>query len=52
MNDCGCEIEVETAEQSRVLWILLAINFAMFLGEFGAGSQELNPENAELPNDV
>ena len=37
MNDCGCEIEVETAEQSRVLWILLAINFAMFLAEFGAG---------------
>jgi cation diffusion facilitator family transporter len=37
MSDCGCEIEVETAEQSRVLWILLAINFAMFLGEFGAG---------------
>lgn len=37
MGNCGCEIEVESAAQARVLWILLAINGAMFLAEFGAG---------------
>jgi len=37
MSDCGCEIEVESAAQSRVLWILLAINFVMFVAEFAAG---------------
>ena len=37
MSDCGCEIEVESAAQAQVLWILLAINGAMFVAEFGAG---------------
>jgi len=37
MADCSCEIEIESAAQSRVLWILLAINGAMFLAELGAG---------------
>lgn len=37
MGDCDCEIEVESAEQARVLWILLAINAAMFVAEFAAG---------------
>ncbi len=36
-TDCGCEIEVESAEQASVLWLLLAINFAMFLAEFAGG---------------
>ena len=37
MADCGCELEIESAAQAHVLWILLAINGAMFLAEFGAG---------------
>ena len=37
MSDCGCSIEVESREQSRVLWILLAINAAMFITEIVAG---------------
>jgi cation diffusion facilitator family transporter len=37
MAECGCEIEIDSAAQTRVLWILLAINGAMFLVEFGAG---------------
>lgn len=37
MSDCGCDIGVKTADQARVLWVLLAINGAMFLGELGAG---------------
>ena len=37
MSDCGCELEAETSEQIRVLWIVLAINFAMFVGEATAG---------------
>ena len=37
MADCGCELEVESAAQARVLWILLAINGAMFVAELGAG---------------
>jgi Co/Zn/Cd efflux system component len=37
VSDCGCEIEVESAAQARVLWILLAINGAMFVAELGAG---------------
>jgi cation diffusion facilitator family transporter len=30
-------LEIESAEQARVLWILLAINGAMFVAELGAG---------------
>ena len=37
MSDCGCELEADTSEQLRVLWIVLAINFAMFVGEATAG---------------
>lgn len=37
MSDCGCEFEVESAEQARVLWVLLAVNGGMFLAEFGVG---------------
>jgi len=37
MSDCGCSIEVESREQSRVLWILLAINAAMFVVEIVTG---------------
>jgi cation diffusion facilitator family transporter len=37
LADCGCELEIESAAQARVLWILLAINGAMFVSELGAG---------------
>jgi len=37
MSDCGCEIEVDSAAQARVLWVLLAINGVMFVAELGAG---------------
>lgn len=37
MSDCGCEIEVESRQQSRVLIILLVINAAMFVVEIVTG---------------
>ena len=37
MNDCGCEVEIQSKAQARVLWILLAINGAMFIAELSAG---------------
>ena len=37
MSCCDCKMEAETADQRRVLQILLAINAAMFLGEIVAG---------------
>jgi Co/Zn/Cd efflux system component len=37
MSDCGCEPELESKEQSRVLWILLSINAGMFVAELTAG---------------
>lgn len=37
MTDCGCEVEVSSREEARVLWALLAINASMFLIEVGAG---------------
>lgn len=37
MSDCDCAVEVESAAQSRVLWILLAINGGMFVAELGGG---------------
>lgn len=37
MSDCGCELEVESKAQSRVLWLLLAINATMFVAELVAG---------------
>ena len=37
MGECGCEFEADSPAQARVLWILLAINSAMFLAEIGVG---------------
>ncbi len=37
MTDCDCSIEVESRQQSRVLFTLLAINAAMFLLEVSTG---------------
>ena len=37
MSDCGCELEVNDKEQSRVLIILLVINAFMFLVEIVLG---------------
>ena len=37
MSDCDCSLEAESREQSRVLWILLAINATMFVAEIVAG---------------
>lgn len=37
MSDCGCEIEIKDREQSRVLWLLLAINGVMFVVELAVG---------------
>lgn len=37
MSDCGCEVKVQSKEQARVLWILLAINGALFVAELAAG---------------
>jgi cation diffusion facilitator family transporter len=37
MSNCDCDIEVDSAAQARVLWILLGVNAAMFFAEFGAG---------------
>ncbi len=37
MSDCGCEIEIQDREQSRVLWWLLAINGVMFVVELSVG---------------
>ena len=37
MSDCGCSVEVESRQQSRVLIVLLAINAAMFVVEVVAG---------------
>lgn len=37
MPDCDCELEIESREQGRVLWLLLAINATMFVAELVAG---------------
>lgn len=37
MSDCDCSIEIESKEQSRVLWALLAINATMFVAEIITG---------------
>ena len=37
MSDCECSLEIESREQSRVLWFLLAINAVMFVAEFATG---------------
>lgn len=37
MSDCGCNVEINNKEQSRVLYKLLAINAAMFVIEIVLG---------------
>lgn len=38
MTDCGCgPTAAETAEQRRVLWIALGLNFTMFVAEVAVG---------------
>lgn len=37
MSDCDCSLEVDSKEQGRVLWVLLAINAVMFVAEFATG---------------
>lgn len=37
MSNCGCEIEIKSREESRVLIILLLINAVMFIAEFVFG---------------
>jgi len=37
MSDCDCSLDIEDKEQSRVLWLLLVINAAMFVAEFATG---------------
>ena len=37
MSDCDCSIEVDSREQSRVLWALLVVNAIMFVAEVTAG---------------
>lgn len=37
MSNCDCSADIESREQSRVLWALLAINAAMFFVEIVAG---------------
>ena len=45
MAGCGCELEIESEEQRRVLITLLAINATMFL-------VELSPLYLEYMNDL
>ena len=37
MSDCDCSVEIDSNAQSRVLWILLAINATMFIAEIAIG---------------
>ncbi len=37
MSNCDCSVEIKAKEQSRVLWILLAINATMFVAEIVTG---------------
>jgi len=37
MSDCKCSLEIESKQQSRVLWALLAINATMFIVEIITG---------------
>jgi len=37
MSDCDCSVDIESREQSRLLWVLLAINGVMFAVEFSIG---------------
>ena len=37
MSDCDCSVEIDSKDQSRVLWLLLAINATMFIVEIITG---------------
>jgi len=37
MSDCGCQLSPVNQEQRRVLWILLGLNLAMFVGSIVTG---------------
>ena len=37
MSDCDCSVEIESRDQSRLLWTLLAINGLMFVVELSIG---------------
>lgn len=37
MSDCGCSVEIESSQQGRLLWTLLAINVVMFVIEISVG---------------
>jgi len=37
MSDCDCSVDIESKEQSRLLWVLLTINGVMFAVEIGVG---------------
>lgn len=37
MSECDCAIEIESREQSRLLWVLLIINGVMFAVEISIG---------------
>ena len=37
MSNCDCSVEVESKDQSRLLWVLLAINGVMFVVEISIG---------------
>jgi Co/Zn/Cd efflux system component len=37
MSDCGCHMEVDAQADRTVLYVLIGINGAMFLGELAAG---------------
>mgnify|MGYP001821881330 CR=1 FL=1 len=37
MSNCDCSVEVESKEQSRLLWVLLVINGVMFVVEISIG---------------
>lgn len=37
MTDDCCDVEIESKEQARMLWVVLAINASMFIAEFVLG---------------
>jgi len=37
ISSCGCEVDIKSKEESRVLIILLSINAVMFITEFTFG---------------
>ena len=37
MSNCDCSVEIDSRNQSRLLWILLAINGFMFVVDVSIG---------------